>query len=109
MLPFRYCCISLSGNCEGRGDERRRGEGRGEGRREEERRGGGGGETRGGEERGGEGRRRKVGGEEGEGKGFVCFHMCELASFSGSFPVMISGEDLGNNASVNYPPLLPPA
>ena len=81
MLPFRYCWISLSGNCEGRGDERR-----------------------------GEGKRREGGGgKEGEGKGFVCFHMCELASFSGSFPVMISGEDLGNNASVNYPPLLPPA
>lgn len=84
MLPFRYCCISLSGNCEGRGDERRRGEGRG-------------------------GEKKEGGGKEGEGKGFVCFHMCELASFSGSFPVMISGEDLGNNASVNYPPLLPPA
>ena len=85
MLPFRYCCISLSGNCEGRGDKRRRGEGRGGEKKE------------GGEKRGRGGAR------------FVCFHMCELASFSGSFPVMISGEDLGNNASVNYPPLLPPA
>lgn len=34
MLPFRHCCISLSSNCEGKGDERR-----GEGRRRE---GGGG-------------------------------------------------------------------
>ena len=66
--------------------------------------------VRGGETRGeGKGKEGRGGGKEGEGKGFVCFHMCELASFSGSFPVMISGEDLGNNASVNYPPLLPPA
>ena len=56
-------------------------------------------ETRG-EERGGE---KKEG---GGGEGFVCFHICELASFSGFFPV---GEDLGNNTSVIYPPLLPPA
>lgn len=57
----------------------------------------------------GKGDKRRGEGGVVKGKGSVCFHMCELASYSGFFPVMISGEDLGNNTSVIYPPLLPPA